>query len=88
MDDKRFTIKEKEYFSAYRENMVFGVTPKEILEDKLFSLGYYYDESGLSVPEDIFYCPVSFIGQYMKKRESWNLNLWMTQYHITKLTSM
>ena len=68
MDDKRFTIKEKEYFSAYRENMVFGVTPKEILEDKLFSLGYYYDESGLSVPEDIFYCPVSFIGQYMKKK--------------------
>ncbi len=68
MEDKRFVIKEMEYFSNYRDNAVFGLTPKEILEHKLFSLGYYYAQEGFEVPEDLFYCPVELIDQFMCKK--------------------
>lgn len=68
MEEKRVIIKEKEYFSIYRDNTVFGLTPKEILEDKLFSLGCYYDEEGIMVPEDLFYCPIGMIDQFIRKK--------------------
>jgi len=68
MEDKRFVLKQMEYFSNYRDNTVFGMLPKEILEHKLFSIGYYYDQEGLQVPEDLFYCSVEMIDQFMRKK--------------------
>lgn len=68
MEDKRFVIKQMEYFSDYRDNNVFGMSPKEILEHKLFSLGYYYDQAGFEVPEDLFYCPDELIDQFVRKK--------------------
>ena len=68
MKDKRFRIKESEYFNAYRDKPVFGMTPKEILEHKLCSLGFYFDENGLPVPEDMFCYSLSEIEEFADKK--------------------
>ena len=68
MKDKGFIIKQMEYFADYRDREVFGMTPYEILEYKLFTLGYYHDQKGFEVPEDLFYCSYELIDQYMNKK--------------------
>lgn len=68
MQDKRFFIQEVEYFKDYRDNLVYGLTVHEILETKLVSLGYYYDDQGFGIPEDLFYCSEDFIEKFISKK--------------------
>jgi hypothetical protein len=51
MEDKRFVIKQMEYFSDYRDSNVFGMSPKEILEHKLFSLATIMTRQVLKYPK-------------------------------------